>query len=222
MTETLTRTSGTWELIRIPAMLTLGVTVLRLVGELQHWSPLFYNPHPGGGAALVGIVWLAPIFGIYFALKLKARGETPKIGRAIGFAVLGLLIIVGGSGLTHLVFHMGTPTFIIMFQIIAAVGGLVQLYGWPSLSRILLAYGFAARIPVVLLMFFAIRGNWGTHYEGGPPGFPEMSWFPKFVVIGLLPQLLFWITFTMIFGALAGAIAVAVARKRAPALQTTS
>src|SRR5207344_3612060 len=98
-----------------------------------------------------------------------------------------------------LVFHMGTPTFVILFQLMAAIGGLIQLYGWPSLSRILLAYGFAARIPVVIVMFFAIKGNWGTHYDGPPPGFPEMSWFAKFVAIGVLPQILFWVTFTMIF-----------------------
>jgi len=222
MTETLTRTSSTWELIRIPALLTLVVTVLRLMGELLHWSPFWFNPQPGGGAALIGIVWLAPIFGIYFALKLRGLGETPQVGRTIGFAGLGLLIIVGGSLLVSLVFHMGTPTFVILFQLIAAIGGFVQLYGWPSLSRLLLAYGFAARLPVVVVMFYAIRGNWGTHYEGPPPGFPEMSWFAKFVIIGVLPQLLSWVTFTMITGALAGAIAIAIARKRKPALQPTS
>ena len=62
MTETLTRTSSTWELIRIPAMITLVVTVLRLLGELQHWSPFWFNSQPGGGGALIGIVWLVPIF----------------------------------------------------------------------------------------------------------------------------------------------------------------
>src|SRR3990172_7918571 len=113
MSGTLTRTSSTWELIRIPAMLTLVVTVLRLVGELLHWSPFWFNPEPGGGAALIGIVWLAPVFGIYFALKLKSVGETPKIGRTIGFSLLGLLILVGGFILVSAVFQLGTPLFII-------------------------------------------------------------------------------------------------------------
>lgn len=26
---------------------------------------------------------------------------------------------------------------------------------------------------VSTVMFFAIRGNWGTHYDGPPPGFPS-------------------------------------------------
>ncbi len=221
MPENLTRTSSTWELIRIPAMITLGVTVLRLFGELQHWSPFWFNSQAGGGGALIGIVWLVPIFGIYFALKLKGMGETPKIGRTIGFVVIGLLVIVGGMILANGIIH-GRLMFIITANLIAAVGGLIQLYGWPSLSKILMAYGFAARIPVALVMLFAIRGNWGTHYDLPPPEFPQIGWFSKFVVIGLLPQLLLWVTFTMIIGALAGAIAVAFAKKRNPVLQPTS
>ena len=222
MTETLTRTTSTWELIRVPALLTLVVTVLRLVGELQQWSPFWFNPEPGGGAALIGIVWLAPIFGVYFALKLQSAGEVPKIGRTIGLSLLGLLIIVGGFVLASVVFHLGTPLFIISANLIAAVGGLIQLKGWPSLSRILLAYGYAARLPVVMVMFYAIKGNWGTHYDGPPPGFPNLGWFSEFALTGLLPQLLIWIAFTMITGALAGAIAAAIARKRKPALQPAS
>ena len=221
MTETSTRISSTWELIRIPALITLVVTVLRLAGELLHWSHFWFNAQPGGGAALIGIVWLVPIFAIYFALKLKSMGETPKIGRTIGFVVIGLAVIMGGMFLANAIFH-GRLRFIVVANLIAAVGGLIQLYGWPRLSRILLAYGFAVRIPVVIVMFFAIKGNWGTHYDGPPPGFPEMGWFPKFLIIGVLPQLLLWVAFTMIIGALAGAIAVAITRKRNPALQPTS
>jgi len=189
---------------------------------LLHWSPFWFNPEPGGGAALIGIVWLAPVFGIYFALKLKSVGETPKIGRTIGFSLLGLLILVGGFILVSAVFQLGTPLFIITVNLIAVVAGFIQLKGWPRLSKTLLAYGYAARIPVVLVMFYAIKGNWGTHYDGPPPGFPELGWFSEFLLTGLLPQLLIWVAFTMITGALAGAIAAAIAGHRKPALQPTS
>jgi hypothetical protein len=50
-------------LIMAPALITLGITILRLVGELQHWSPLLFNTSPGGGAAIIGIAWLPFIFG---------------------------------------------------------------------------------------------------------------------------------------------------------------
>src|SRR2546428_3303040 len=43
-------------LILVPGLVTLGVTILRLVGELQHWSKTLFNPAPGGGGGLVGIV----------------------------------------------------------------------------------------------------------------------------------------------------------------------
>ena len=32
-------------------------------------------------------------------------------------------------------------------------------------DRELIAYAFAARIPVLIVMFFAMRGGWGTHYD---------------------------------------------------------
>ncbi len=54
------------DLIKIPALITLAVTLLRLVGELLDWPSLFFNAEAGGGFAIVGIVWLAPIFGVCF------------------------------------------------------------------------------------------------------------------------------------------------------------
>ena len=43
------------QLILVPAVITLGVTLLRLVGELAGWSPALFNREAGGGGALVGI-----------------------------------------------------------------------------------------------------------------------------------------------------------------------
>ena len=53
------------KLILVPALITLAVTLLRLTGELMHWSKALFNPAAGGGGALVGIAWLVPVFGIY-------------------------------------------------------------------------------------------------------------------------------------------------------------
>src|SRR5262245_65997581 len=82
------------KLIMVPALITFGVTLLRLVGELMHWSPKLFNPAPGGPGALVGIAWLVPVFGIYFAWKLATAGEVPaSLGMAIGFPVLGFAVV---------------------------------------------------------------------------------------------------------------------------------
>jgi hypothetical protein len=71
---------------------------LRLVGELQHWPTRLFNPEADGPGSIVGIAWLAPIFGIYFALKLARAGETPAgVGRVIGFAVLALVVTFAGG-----------------------------------------------------------------------------------------------------------------------------
>src|SRR6267378_70506 len=87
-------------LIVVPAVITLAVTLLRLLGELQHWSPKFFSREAGGAGAIVGIVWLVPIFGVYFAWKLAKVGLAPGAGRVIGhgalaFALMVLTIVVG-------------------------------------------------------------------------------------------------------------------------------
>ncbi len=209
------RQINTLQLIAMPAVITLGITVLRLIGEMQGWSKVWFNPSAGGGVAPIGIVWLVFIFGVYFAIKLADAGEGPSSnGRVIGFALLGLAVVVVGLVAAFKLSQPGMP----VAQAIAAVASItaivLQRGAWPSLFRALLAYGFAARIPVTIIMFFAIRGNWGTHYDGPPPGFPEgVPWFTKFILIGAIPQLFVWIAFTVVIGTLFGAIAVAITRR---------
>jgi len=43
---------------------------VRLLGEFGNLPAWLASKEPGGGAALIGISWLPPIFGVYFALKL--------------------------------------------------------------------------------------------------------------------------------------------------------
>jgi hypothetical protein len=200
-------------LILIPALITLGVTILRLVGELLHWSKLFFNPAPGGGAAIVGISWLPIIFGIYFALKLAGAGERPaSLGKAVGFALLALVVLVGG-GLLFAMSESGSYALLAAGTALVIVGTLIPFAGWSKLTKILLAYGYAARIPVAVLMIFAIHGSWGTHYDVAPPNFPEMAWLPKWFLIGFIPQMTIWIGFTVIVGSLLGIAAVALTRR---------
>ena len=89
----MTNELSTRKLILVPAVITLGVTLLRLTGELMHWSPLLFNRAAGGGRAIVGIAWLVPFFGAWFGWKLAHAGERPgSVGKAIGFAVLGFVM----------------------------------------------------------------------------------------------------------------------------------
>lgn len=203
-------------LIAIPAVITLGITILRLAGELEHWPAPWFNTSAGGGGALVGISWLPIIFGPYFAWKLASSGEGPeKLGKAAMFWVLGLIIFVGG-GFTvfSTVSHPSIVTLIgFVLMLVAAI---VPRAGWRSLGAVLFAYAFAARIPVLIVMFFAMRGNngagWGTHYDAVEPAFAHASFGTKFFDFAIMPQMTLWIGWTVIVGSLLGIILVAIAR----------
>ena len=210
-------------LVRVPALITLGVTLLRLIGELQGWSRALFNREAGGGGALVGIAWLVPIFGIYFALKLSQAGTAPiKAGKTVLYAVAGLaaffVIAFGGLRALGLDPHAPSLTSLVIILLASIVAAIIAHAGSPALGKVIFAYGLAARIPVALLMLVAMLGNWGTHYDLAPPGFPEMGVFAKWLTIGLVPQLTFWIAYTMVMGCLCGGIALAFFRRK-PALQ---
>jgi hypothetical protein len=244
------------DLILVPAIITLGVTLLRLLGELLGWSKALFNSEAGGQAAVVGIVWLIPVFGVYFAWKLVRSGR-PSVGagKGIAFPLIAIVIVLvlagiaGGAtnppvialviialiilGLLYLLkarWHVILTLFgglilaslylayagagltstagVLVLGLICLASMLVTREGWTELFSVLWAYGLAARIPVVVIMFLAIFGNWGTHYDAPPPGFPETGWFLKWVLIGVVPQLTVWMATTVNLGALFGGIAL--------------
>ena len=203
------------DMILVPAVITLAVTILRLTGELNGWSPVLFDSEAGGGAAVVGITWLVPIFGVYFALKLARSGGAPaSAGRVLAHAAGGLAAAVAimiGAGLL-----VGENYPLAMLGPVAGgiVGMSIACRGWCALGRILFCYALAARIPVILITLPAVLGNWGTHYDAAPPGFPEMSAMGKFFWSGVVPQLTIWVAYTMVVGALFGGIALVVRRRK--------
>jgi len=207
---------STGKLVLVPAVITLGVTLLRLFGELQGWSPRLFSREAGGGFALVGISWLAPIFGAWFGWRIAQGGTVPRFGRALGLVLVALVLmpVLGFAASAAGLAGVSFGTFA-LYVVGAIVGAALGFRAWPALGRTLLAYAFAARIPVALVMLFAIFGSWGTHYDVAPPGLPPMAPFPKWLLIGLLPQMSIWIWFTVVFGSLFGLGAAALARRRA-------
>jgi hypothetical protein len=200
-------------LVLVPALITLAVTALRLVGELMRWDPRFFSREAGGAGAIVGIVWLVPVFGVYFARKLMSAGEGPAgAGRALGYALLGLVGFVGAVASSRAL-NLPLAGAIAVLAIVSLAAAYVAYRGWPSLGRVLLCYGLAARIPVALVMLVAMMANWGTHYELGPPRMPPMGLFPKWLLIGLLPQLTLWIGFTVVVGTIFGSVGAMLASK---------
>ena len=219
ISETNSGSLSTQRLILVPAIISLAVTLLRLVGELQHWSKAYFNTEVGGGGAIIGITWLAPIFGMYFAIRLAASEGPRSALRAIGFSLLGVVIIVGSLPAQRLVLP-SPPSFqarLLYIWAAVALAGLVTLPGWPRLWKTLLAYAYGVRIPVVIIMFFAFHGAWGTHYDALPFDFTGTSLMSKWLWLGFFPQLILWVGYTLVSGMLFGAIASAVIRLFRPA-----
>ncbi len=198
------------QIILFPALITLAVTVFRFLGELEHWSPNWFNHQMGW--SIVAILWLAPIFGVYFALRLSALGWPPTSAwRAIGLAVLGAAVVLFLPGL--LPFNFAFPNRLLYGWSIVVLAALIMLPGWPALFKTLLGYGYAARIPIAILMFFAYRYNLGTHYDAVPSDLPAgIGFWPKYLWLAFFAQLVYWVAMTIVIGMLFGAIAAGIAR----------
>jgi len=84
------------QVILWPAVITLAITLLRLVGELSGWPRPLFNPVAGGGGALVGISWLPIVLGPWFAWKLSQQGKGPASAwKTAGLALVALLLAMG-------------------------------------------------------------------------------------------------------------------------------
>ena len=205
-------------LIAIPTVITLAVTILRVAGELKHWPTPWFSTQAGGGGAVVGISWLPIIFGPYFALKLAGAGEgAASTGKAIGFAGGSLLVFAGGAALFGST--LGHPNFLTIIGSVLMLGSaFVPGLGWRALGNTLVAYAFAARIPVLIVMYFAMTGNGGaglgTHYDAVPPALAQLPPLRKFFFLGVVPQMTLWIGFTVVVGSIFGTIVTAIARRK--------
>src|SRR5215470_4738254 len=131
-----------FQLIVIPAVITLCVTLLRLAGELGHWSARWFSPEtggiiPSGWSWLIGITWLPIPFGAYFAIKLLHTGMAP---RNAGTAVMYSLVGVGIMGIGYLgvplalrYLHAQWPRGLVFIWLYMVTAAMVQLPGWYRL-----------------------------------------------------------------------------------------
>ncbi len=211
-----------WKLIAVPVLISVLMTILRVTGEVRHWSERWFSTATGGfdptGVSWVfGMTWLAVPFGVYFAWRLLRAGAGVRLGRASGMAVLGIAVIFASRLVLPWV-PIGFPRILLVIWGVMAAAALLQLFGWPELFRVLLAYGVASRIPVVIVYFAAMAGDWRTHYDyvDMPPQF-QMELIPRFLWLGFFPQLIFWVGFTIVAGSVTGSLTAVALRARRPA-----
>ncbi len=127
-------------------------------------------------------------------------------------------MVLGG----FLLFKSGNSAVLaVLAFVLTLVAALIARTGWGSLGSTLIAYAFAARIPVLIVMYFAMRGGWGTHYDAVEARFVAAPLGTKFFYEAFLPQMMLWIGYTVVVGSLFGEI-VAVIFARKPVVQPAS
>jgi hypothetical protein len=217
----------TLRLVAVPVFVSVAVTGLRLAGELLGWSERWFSTAtagvlPTGWSWVVGITWLPVPFGAYFAYQLWRVGDRPTHpGRALGLACAGAVFALMGLRFLVPVLPVPFPERLLAVWALMVAAAAVQGVGWPSLFRALFTYGLMSRAVVAAVMFFAMLGSWGTHYD-----YTGVSWalsipfWPRYLWLGFFPQMLFWVAFTIVLGSIASsavarALRFAADRKRA-------
>src|SRR5216683_4877575 len=181
---------STARLIAVPALISIGVTALRLVGELLHWAKPLVNSDVCG-KAILGVVWLVPIFGIYFAVKLFHADNAPqRFAGPMVLAISALALKLAGTFVMESQGMRYAPRLSMNF-IVTLTGLVLSAMAWPTLFKALLAYGYLSRIPIAIVQYLAMRGRWGTHYDALDPGFPSIGFCPCVSPRFLRPEHLF-------------------------------
>ncbi len=208
---------GIWSVVLVAAAITLVITILRVVGELQGWSETLVGPQ-----GLVGITLLIPIFGLWFGWRLRRSTGTPAhAGKAALFYVLAAAVLFGAfwaamaAGLIVMPTEQapGVPDGMVWAVGIVLASIAMAFAAWPRLSLALFVYAVLARIPIIVVTFLSVSNDWDTHYTKLPPEFALPPDVDKTMFLAM-PQATFWIAFTMAVGGLFGCAAAALARRR--------
>ena len=150
-------------------------------------------------------------------VEVSAGGQgTSSNGKAIGYAFGSLLVLAAGGALFGgTVKHANFLT--LLGLVLLFWSAFVPGMGWKSLGTTLFAYAFAARIPVVIVMYYAFAANGGaglgTHYDRVAPALARLGPMQKFIYAGLMIQFTLWIGWTVVSGAIVGTIVNAIANR---------
>lgn len=206
---------GLVAIVLVPAILTLLVSVARLVGELMDWPDILVSRDGG----LLGVTWLVPIFGFWFGMRACALGSRPNAAAAFAIALLGIGVAIGGVFAFLAMDLMFLPTDDnpgefrggVFFAIAVFAGTLVSLMGWLRAGLLLALYAVLARVPVIVITWIVYQAGWqGTHFLAAPPGRPADA--PPVTADVLFysnatAQLVVWIPFTIMIGMVFASIA---------------
>lgn len=201
---------STLRLLLWPSLLTLAVSIARLVAEVRG----FVGSHSGGAGVLLGVTWLVFPFGGWFGWRLARAGKGPRVRRAWLFALLALLAIASagfvffrpllGADRSDATFA-ALRTAVLVLAATALAGAVALSVVWPALARLLLLYALPARATVVAATMLAEHQGWDTHYTKFGPSGIELD-AAGTLVSASLAQFGFWVPFTVVGGVLAGSL----------------
>lgn len=200
-------------LLLLAALLTLVVTVVRLVGELNAWDANWFDSTAGSPLCPFGIAWLVPVFGFLFGRRLARSGSGAKFVPGFFVPMFAWLALVFGLGYVATQ-HEGDQMrdgFTYLF-VVGPILSLLALFVWPRAFVVCLAYGLLARLPVAMAQYLDVHNGWQTHYgrvyEGlGIGAADERLWFLT------QAQACIWLPLTVLLGCGFAAIGAATVRR---------
>lgn len=185
---------------RGPAVISIAVTALRLVGELLHWPKPLINSDVCG-KAILGVIWLVPIFGIYFAVRLFHAGDTPqRFGRPLLLAISGLVLKLAGTFVmeSHAMTYVSRLSMNFIVTLIALV---LCAMAWRTLCRCCWPTDTCRAFRWPSSSTWPCVAVGGTHYDALDPGFPPIGFWPTFLRVSFVPNIFFMEAYTAIVGA---------------------
>jgi len=127
-----------------------------------------------------------------------------SIRKAYICVAAGVAILAGAPQLIPLRI-VGFRTGLILDACFMTTVAVIQLWAWPGLFKVLLAYGLASRIPIAIIMCLGLRGHWGTDFDYVGTAEFDLP-VPGYFWRAIFPQLMVWVGFTILLGSISGVI----------------
>lgn len=211
-------------LVLWPAVITLAVTVLKLVGQLKGWPEWLVGKPEVGSAGVIGIVWLVFVFGLWFGVRLDRAGRGPRSpGKSLLICVVGIAAAIGamqGALAAGLAFfpspeQPGEPRGMPYFVGAMLLGCAFVVFAWGRAALVSFVYALFARIPVVIVTWLALHYGWDTHHVKLGDGFTRPPDDQLFAFLAM-PQLVFWPILTVMIGTAMACLGALMFGKRRP------
>src|SRR5690606_31087414 len=158
------------------------------------------------------------VFGFWFGLRMQRSGAgVANPNRTLLMAVVAVAAALASVAICTQLELISMPTKeapgefhgIVYFMGSLGLGSLLAFVAWPRMAITMLVYAILARVPVIVITWLAVRGEWNTHHAKLPAEF-VLPADADIMSVLITPQMTFWPMLTVIFGTLCAAVAARV------------